>query len=136
MHAKTVLSATTTTNPNTEGPYVNDFCTLSDGAAVDGAQWNTSFSNESLIGVFLASGTVSADIAVSSATASTVTLTCYPVATSGAALATTRNTDSGHEPRRPAEQVLELGAQPGARFDAEGAAELHPATVGELDHDL
>ena len=43
---------------------------------------------------------------------------------------------SGHEPHRAAEQMLELGAQAGARLDAKLAAEAHTTLVGELDHDL
>jgi hypothetical protein len=76
VHVKSDLSAVTSTDPDGGGSYVHDVCLLSDGAVVDQSIWNTSFSNENLI-EFQASGTVPADITVSSGAPSTIVFACY-----------------------------------------------------------
>jgi Collagen triple helix repeat (20 copies) len=87
VSAKTALVATTTTNP-TAGSYVNDSCALTDGSVTDQAVWDTSFSNESLLGTFSATDTVPLAISVSSGNSNTVTLGCWLESSAGTALDT------------------------------------------------
>jgi hypothetical protein len=72
VNAKTTLSASATAS----GGYVNAQCNLSDGSSVDTAQWSST-EIPSPFG-YAANGTVSLDLAITSGSPSTVTLTCFP----------------------------------------------------------
>jgi hypothetical protein len=83
VNAKTTLSASSTTSTG----YVNDQCNLTDGANVDTAQWSSPF-HALILSTYGANGTVSMDLALSTQSPTTVTLSCYPVATNGSGFST------------------------------------------------
>lgn len=81
VQAKTAPSAAAT-----GAGYFNDSCTLSDGSATDTTQVSTALTLEALF--YIADQAASMEIAVTSATASTVTLACTDVAHSGTSFST------------------------------------------------
>ncbi|HVW46168.1 MAG TPA: hypothetical protein VHA76_03880 [Solirubrobacterales bacterium] len=80
VQAKTAPSAAATTTG-----YMNDRCTLADGAASDSTQYSTALAHEFL---YVADGAVSMQIAVTSGSASTVALSCEDVSHEGTAFST------------------------------------------------
>jgi hypothetical protein len=88
VNAKTVVTATKSTAPNTTD-YVSDTCQLFDGSTTDTAWFDTAFTGENLLGSYFGRTTLAAEIAVSSTTASTTTLACDELSSNGTGIGST-----------------------------------------------
>ncbi len=77
----------------TSAGYMNDSCTLADGSASSHAQFSAPLTPAQFLTIRLAETSLPMDIAVTSSTSSTVTLTCEDVSREGTAFSTSA-TDS------------------------------------------
>ncbi|HEX8752390.1 MAG TPA: hypothetical protein VF731_03145 [Solirubrobacterales bacterium] len=72
----------------TSAGYMNDSCTLADGSASNHAQFSAPFTPAQILTIRLAETSLPMEIAVTSSTPSTVTLTCEDVSSEGTAFST------------------------------------------------
>lgn len=72
----------------TSAGYMNDSCTLADGSASNHAQFSAPFTPAQILTIRLAETSLPMEIAVTSSTPSTVTLTCEDVSHEGTAFST------------------------------------------------